>query len=1124
MATSNPRIAYDVVANAQGEQDVARLAAALEKVDNAIDPVAAQRAKELATELQRLGAQRTAIDTFVDLKNKAETARSELEQLQQQTQKLGREIANTEKPTRAQSGEFQKLKDATRAAKSELQAQVTALDQSRAALTRLGIATDGVASAQVKVRSQIAETTAASQQLVQRYQQTASAAEQAATKQVTAQQKVADSVGAIGNQLRNLQGLAAAALGGSFVGQIAGDVAKTADEYNNLAARIRLVTGEGAAFERAFQGVFDIATRTGASLESTGNLFTRIAQAGKDIGFGNEQALALTETINQAIQLSGASAQSADAAIVQLVQGLQAGVLRGEEFNSVMEQSPRLARALADGLGVTTGELRKLAQQGALTSEVVIKALQGQANTLRTEFDKLPPTVGRALQNLSTEWRRYIGAADQGSGASITAAKAIDLLGQNIGTLASLLKVAGEAWLAYKALDLATVLLRQTAGLQASSAAVVRETAAVAADTAAKAANTAATTANTAAVAANAAARTGATAATTAGAGALLPTLDKAAGALSFLARFGGVFTLLATGVALFGDVFISTFRKIGTAIGEGGARLGGYKDRSDEVLANQQAMDEAARAAAAAQAAHNQQLQQAADKALGLSDAAKALVADFDDVEKKGGTTAQALEKITKALDLGNVQGIQAAGAALDALALKGKISADQIRQAFAQALKGEDLAIFEAQARAAFDGSEQGARRLKAAIDAIGEEALRRAGSSLEELATGFTKASASAINDVDALVVALRNAGARADDTGRLLAGALDKALSAANTERAVQAVIDRLTALGKQGTITGEQLAEGLDKARKKIDELKPGINSLDEALRAFGLKTQAELDATATKLGEAYRRIANDVSVSLADKAKAFEQYAAAATAANKGVETGEVALQRAILDTKLAASGLGSTIVDAMGKAAAATQLAAQAQERYNQLLQADPSRLAGGAGLGGIGGGGSPGGGGTGGGTGGGDSNRRSSDPVPSRTAGGQITPPESTGQWEFDVKAWQAAGSPVFQDDKQDDIYWRRKDIPTARGGNSGFGGPAAGRGSTPAPGPAPSPPTSGPGPAGSTGGSGAPAPAPAGGTLYTIRFLADGIGSADLNTTSGDAGQFIALVERARRRAGG
>lgn len=235
------------------------------------------------------------------------------------------------------------------------------------------------------------------------------------------------------------------------------DAAATADAYNNLAARIKLATGEGAAFEQVMQAVQDISIRTSSSLEATGTLFARLQAAGQSAGQSAQaaqtNALALVETINQAVQLSGASAGASDAALTQLIQGLQSGVLRGEEFNSVMEQAPRLSKAMADGLGITTGELRKMAGEGRLTAEVVMGALKSQADTLKTEFSTLPPTIGRAIQNLSTAWTVYVGEADKASGASAAAASAIDAVAKNLDTLTEVATRAGAVVVAAMAVQ-----------------------------------------------------------------------------------------------------------------------------------------------------------------------------------------------------------------------------------------------------------------------------------------------------------------------------------------------------------------------------------------------------------------------------------------------------------------------------------------------------------------------------------------------------------------------------------------------------------------------------------------------------------------------------------------------
>jgi tape measure domain-containing protein len=110
----------------------------------------------------------------------------------------------------------------------------------------------------------------------------------------------------------------------------------------------------------------------------TGDLFTRLNTVAKDMGKSQQFALDMTSTVTKAIQLGGGSAQASEAAVQQFIQAMQGGVLRGEEFNSIMENGYGLAEALAKGLGVTTGELRKMAEAGELSAERVLAALAKQ--------------------------------------------------------------------------------------------------------------------------------------------------------------------------------------------------------------------------------------------------------------------------------------------------------------------------------------------------------------------------------------------------------------------------------------------------------------------------------------------------------------------------------------------------------------------------------------------------------------------------------------------------------------------------------------------------------------------------------------------------------------------------
>lgn len=240
--------------------------------------------------------------------------------------------------------------------------------------------------------------------------------------------KLSGGVGKLRAAFGGLQGfLAAAGLGIGI-----SEIIQTADAFILLEAKIKLATGEGANFITGFNGVKQIANETFSSVENTGELFARITQASEALGLAQKDVLGITKTINQAIQLSGGSAASADAAITQLIQGLQSGVVRGDEFNSIMEQSPRLAQAMADGLGVTRGELREMAADGKLTSETVINAVRSQGEAIGKEFETLPATVGSAVQTMKNTLFLFIGDINEVVNQSGKMAAGIDYISEAI--------------------------------------------------------------------------------------------------------------------------------------------------------------------------------------------------------------------------------------------------------------------------------------------------------------------------------------------------------------------------------------------------------------------------------------------------------------------------------------------------------------------------------------------------------------------------------------------------------------------------------------------------------------------------------------------------------------------
>lgn len=876
---ADPKIRFDILANAQGAGEVSQLANELEKLDGSLDPALAARAKETAAQLREVGRQQEAITTFRQLKTASTDTAAALKQAQAQAQALAREISAAGTPTRTQAGQMEKLRDAVNSAKTAHTESVQKLQQHRQAMADAGVATSNLSAQQAALGARQGALRTEVASIGDAYRAQGSAATASAGVQQRAHETVRSSVESIGQQLRSLQSIAAAALGGQLLGGLAGDVAKTADAYSNLSARIKLVTGDTGDFEQSLNGVFEVATRTNTNVEQTADLFTRIARAGREIGLGNEAALALTETINQAVQVSGGSAESSSAAITQLIQGLQSGVLRGEEFNSVMEQAPRLAQALADGLGMTTGKLREQAQAGALTSQVVIEALQGQSRVVQEEFSQMPATVGRAIQNLSTEWTRYVGEVDQANGISEKAAQAIGYLAENLDELAGLLYSVGKAALAYKAIQLAQEFLAVRAAARVAAVEVA-----------------ALNTAQTAAAASGAAAATG------------VGRLAAMMGTLKMMSLVG----------------IVMNFKEIGTWIGESAAKLMGWGDVLEDNERKMAAFAEGARQAARVDAELAQKMQLARDAAIGLNDVSRKMVAEFESVIKKGEGTTAAIEKLAKSFNLVDLQGITDAGAALEALRLKGELTAAGVRDAWSKALNGQDLGVFATKARAAFDDSAQGAERLKAALDAVADESLRRVGTSVDELKTGFNSAMNSALNDTDTLADTLERLGVVGEQSGRLLGASLNKALDAAKTEQAVQAVIDRMEQLGERGLLTGDQMAQGLEKARSKLDGLKPGINSLEEAMRSLGLTSDAVLKRTAADAKVSYDAVRNSGVASAREISEAFKRSADAAIRANGGVIPMWVQAEASARGYSIAVDGAGRStlkLADAAGQA-----------------------------------------------------------------------------------------------------------------------------------------------------------------------------------------------------------
>ncbi|MCW1877662.1 tape measure protein [Erwinia sp. INIA-01] len=205
--------------------------------------------------------------------------------------------------------------------------------------------------------------------------------------------------------MSSLSGVAVALAAALSVKQVSEYADAWATVNNKLANSLRPNEQLAEVTER----VFNITQQTRGSLDATASLYARLERATRQYGTSAGDLSKLTTIINQGFVVSGATAQEAENAIIQLSQGLASGALRGEEFNSVNEQGNRLIVALADSMGVSIGQMRNMAAQGKLTTDVVVNGLLSQGAVIGAEFANTTTTISQALQVAGNNITKFFG-------------------------------------------------------------------------------------------------------------------------------------------------------------------------------------------------------------------------------------------------------------------------------------------------------------------------------------------------------------------------------------------------------------------------------------------------------------------------------------------------------------------------------------------------------------------------------------------------------------------------------------------------------------------------------------------------------------------------------------------
>ncbi|PHZ29920.1 hypothetical protein CS537_19835 [Yersinia mollaretii] len=223
-------------------------------------------------------------------------------------------------------------------------------------------------------------------------------------------------------------------------------IADYAESWTVLNNKLVNAIKTGETLAEVNQRVFDIAQNSRSSLDSIATLYSRLERAMRSTGMSGAELGDITSTISKAMTISGATASESAGALVQLSQALASGVLRGQEFNSMSEQAPVLMKGLADSLGVGTGQLRAMASEGKLTTDVLITAFKQMAPTIEAEFAKTTATIGQSMQIATNNVTKFVGesatvksSVSVFNGVLVTLSENLDAVTVALGSAASVM-------------------------------------------------------------------------------------------------------------------------------------------------------------------------------------------------------------------------------------------------------------------------------------------------------------------------------------------------------------------------------------------------------------------------------------------------------------------------------------------------------------------------------------------------------------------------------------------------------------------------------------------------------------------------------------------------------------
>ncbi|HEI2835623.1 TPA: tape measure protein [Escherichia coli] len=222
------------------------------------------------------------------------------------------------------------------------------------------------------------------------------------------------------------------AIAAAFTIETAKRLIAIGDEMATLQARITRLSPSIDTAKETMSALSAIASQTGNRLSETERLWESLTTALKSAGATNSQILALTSTLQKIGTIGGSSSEEMANALRQFGQSIAGGTVRAEEFNSILEQMPELARQIASGLGISIGDLRKRMLEGKLTAEDALNAIQKQSQSVNEEFDKMPVNIDRAKNSLDVAFKNAINDINQAIGLTSTLAGLMQSVADNL--------------------------------------------------------------------------------------------------------------------------------------------------------------------------------------------------------------------------------------------------------------------------------------------------------------------------------------------------------------------------------------------------------------------------------------------------------------------------------------------------------------------------------------------------------------------------------------------------------------------------------------------------------------------------------------------------------------------